>query len=300
MKRMKLSFKQRNAWTGRMFVLPWVIGFMLFFLIPFVKSLYYSFMDLSYGEKGLEMKSVGFDNYIFAFTKDPDFVTVLSGTVVNMLYEVPVIVLFALLIGVILNQNFKGRTVARAVFFLPVIVTSGVIITLFKADAYNSLISQGNAQASIMFQSSGLQQLLANYKLPMWVIQFFTQTINNIFNLSWRSGVQILLFIAGLKTIPPSVYEAARVEGAGGWISFWKITLPMISPIILANVIYTVVDSFTDYSNYLMRMISDAAFVQVRYAYSSALSWIYFVIVFIIIGLINALMSRKVFYMTNH
>lgn len=300
MSKKKMSFRQRRAWTGRLFILPWFIGILLFFAVPLMKSIWYSFQDMNFGNGGhLELDFIGLDNFVYAFTKDPDFVTVLMQTVGNIVYQVPVIILFSLFVAIILNQEFHGRVLARAIFFLPVIVTSGVIISILNQDSYSNMISQGNASSAFMFQSSGLQQMMIDNKVPEAIVNYMTNIINNIFNLTWKSGVQILLFLAGLKTISPQLYEAAKVEGATGWESFWKITFPMISPMILANTIYTIIDSFTDYSNYIIQMINNAAFQQLRYGYSSAIAWIYFIVVLVILGIVSLLIGRKVFYQSN-
>ena len=286
-----------RANAGRTFILPWFIGIILFFLIPFVTSIVYSFHDLSFADGGrLTLDFVGFDNFAYAFTKDPDFMTVLGRTVLDIIYQVPIIVFFALFIAIILTQNFRGRVIFRAIFFLPVIITSGVIIYILNQDAFSGMISSSNGSSAMMFQSSGLADMLIESKVPTVITSYVSTIINNIFNLTWKSGVQILLFIAALKNISSSLYEAAKVEGASGWETFWKISFPMISPILFANIIYTIIDSFTDYNNYIIQMINNAAFSQIRYGYSSAISWIYFIVIFIIILIVSFIVGKKVYY----
>jgi ABC-type sugar transport system permease subunit len=284
--------------TGRVFVLPWVIGFLLFFLVPVIVSIKYSFAEISIGSNGLDELFIGFKNFIEAFTKDTTFPIILYRSLIN-LYQLPIVIVFALFIAIFLNQEFKGRIIARVVFFLPVIITSGVIIFLLRTDSFGNIIAQGDAQAMASFQNIGLQKVLLDAKLPIGIVSFFTMAVSDILNLAWKSGVQILLFLAGLKTVSSSLYEAATVEGASGWMCFWKITLPVISPVILANSIYTIIDSFTDYNNDVIRTINEYAFKNLRYGYACATAWIYFVLIAVILVIVYLLVFKKVFYMSN-
>lgn len=280
-----------------MFISPWLIGFTFFFLRPMIQSLIFTFQKIKIGPKGFETSFVGLDNYFFAFFKDPNFVRLFSDAIKNMAYEVPIIVIFSLFIAVILNQKFKGRGLARAIFFLPVIITSGVIIQILKEDVLAQAMN--GAETVYMFKTAGLTELLYKSGLNNGIIKYFTDIIGKIFDLTWKSGVQILLFLASLQSISRSLYEASNVEGATAWESFWKITFPMVSPIILVNIIYSVIDSFTDYGNKVMQLIYTAANIQLRYEYSATLSWIYFISVFVIVGLVVGLISKKIFYMVD-
>ncbi len=294
-----LTNLRRRAWTGRLFVLPWALGFLLFFARPLVQSLVFSFQNISVEARGYVATPAGVANYVFAFVQDPEFVRTLLAAMQNMAYEVPLILLFSLFIAVILNQNFRGRVLARAVFFLPVVVTSGIVMAILREDIFARQIQSGNAQAAYVFRASGLQEILVTSGLDYRIVGYFTNVVNRIFEMAWKSGVQILLFLAGLHTIPPSSYEAAQMEGATAWESFWKITFPLISPLILVNVIFTVIDSFTDYGNRVMQMIYDVAFRQIRFGYGAAIAWIYFLWVFAVIGIVNVLVSRRTFYMVD-
>lgn len=294
-----LTNEGRRAWTGRLFVLPWVLGFFLFFARPLVQSLVFSFQTISVDPQGLIARPAGIDNYAFAFVQDPAFARSLLEAMQNMAYEVPLIMFFSLFIAVILNQRFAGRTVARAVFFLPVVVTSGIVIAILREDIFARQIQSGNAQAAYVFRASGLQDMLVAAGLDYRLVNYFTNVVNRIFDMAWKSGVQILLFLAGLHTIPPSSYEVAQMEGATGWESFWKITFPLISPLILVNAVFTIIDSFTDYGNRVMQMIYDVAFRQIRFGYGAAIAWIYFLFVFAMLGLVNVLLSRRTFYLVE-
>ena len=287
---------RRRAWTGRLFVLPFTLGFLLLFLYPSLESLRYSFSSVSFADGIFSVSWLGVDHYVFAFTRDSQFPVLLADTFKNMALQVPVILLFSLFIAMILNQKFHGRMLARAVFFLPVIVTSGIIISLLNEDIFNQTIQTGNQQSTMIFQATGLQQMLISLRIPTTVITTLTEMVSTIFDMLWRSGVQILIFLAAMQGVPTQLYEAARIEGATGWESYWKITFPMISPLIFTCLVYTIIDTFTDYSNELMLTIQQMAFEQLRYAYACAMAWIFFVLVALVIAVVNWVVGRYVFY----
>jgi ABC-type sugar transport system permease subunit len=296
----KRPYERRREWIGRLFLLPWLIGASTFFIVPLIQSLIFSFQSIKITSEGFSATWVNFDNYIYAFTKDPDYLKVLAGALQNMAYEVPIIVIFSLFIAVILNQKFRGRTLARAIMFLPVIVSSGIIISILKGDVFaQSVIKDGGTEAAFMFKGTGIQNILIAANLDVSIINIVMSFINKIFDTLWKTGIQILLFISSLQSVPRSAYEAAQVEGSTAWETFWLITFPLVSPMILVNIIYSIVDSFTDYANPVLQTINNTAFGELRYAYSSALAWVYFISIFAIIGLVNLLISRKVFYMAN-
>lgn len=296
-KRSKMSgLARRRAWTGRLFVMPFTIGFLFLFLYPALESLRYSFSNVSFSGGVFSVSWLGVDHYVFAFTRDANFPVLLADTFKNMAMQVPVILLFSLFIAMVLNQKFRGRMLARAVFFLPVIVTSGIIISLLNEDIFNQTIQTGNQQSTAIFQATGLQQMMIALRVPTTVITTLTEMVSTIFDMLWRSGVQILIFLAAMQGVPVQVYEAARIEGATGWESYWKITFPMISPLIFTCLVYTIIDTFTDYSNELMLTIQQMAFEQLRYAYACAMAWIFFVLVAIVIVVVHWAVGRYVFY----
>ncbi|MGN0492597.1 MAG: carbohydrate ABC transporter permease [Acutalibacteraceae bacterium] len=281
-------------------MLPFVIGATVFFVIPLIQSLIFSFEEIKISSKGFASEFVFFENYLFAFTKDPDYLKILATSLQNMLYEVPIIVIFSLFIAIILNQNFKGRTVARAIMFLPVIISSGIIITILKEDVFaQTILKQGSADASFIFQGTGIEGVLRAANLNEDIIEICMNVIGRIFDTLWKTGVQILLFLSILQSVPRTCYEVAQVEGSTAWETFWLITFPLVSPMILVNIVYTIVDSFSDYANPVLQTINDTAFSQMRYGYSSALAWIYFICVFLIIGLVFLVLKKRVFYMAG-
>lgn len=302
MKKHSIGRKAGNsgAWAGRLFILPWFIGMLLFFGLPLIQSLINSFQDVTIGKSGFVAKWVGLANYIRIFTRDPDYVKILAGAIKDMLVQVPIIIIFSLFIAVILNRPFRGRVWARAIMFLPVIVSTGVVMSILKGDVYaQSVMNEGASSGGAMFHSSGFQEMLQNAGVNLSVINLIVGFINTFFDTVWKTGVQTVLFLSSLQAIPRSAYEAASVEGSTEWETFWLITFPLVSPMILVNIVYTVVDSFTDYGNPVLQYITGAAFSEYEYAYSASLAWIYFLSLLVIVGLTCFIAGKKVFYMSD-
>ena len=293
MPKKKMTLARKNAFYGRMFVLPFVIGFLFLFIVPFIQSFIFSFEDVKI-DQGLKGTFTGLKNYKEAFTIDPNFVREFVNGIQNMLYQVPLIMVYSIFCALLIKEKFFGRTAVRAVFFLPVIIASGVLMQILKEDVF----SRGavNGQTVYLFFGGGLEGMFAQLGIPEAITAYFNQVIARVFDLTWKSGVQILLFVSGLYSISPQLYEAAKIEGATGWQSLWKVTIPMLSPVILLNLIYSIIDNFTDYTNAIIRMINSVAMKEMRYGYSSALSWIYFLAVLAMIGIVMLLLRKKVFY----
>ena len=204
---------------------------------------------------------------------------------------------FSLFIALLLNQKFRGRTLARAVFFLPVLVATGPVIAVIKGDIADNGVS-GAEQFSALFQTDLVDELLeflGIYNLSEELTTTIQTITSDIFNLIWSAGIQILIFLAALQQIPTSAKEAASMEGATGWEFFWKITFPMISPMILANLIYSVIDNFVDSENPAMQVVMVQS-RELRYGLSAAMAWVYFLIVALALALIVGLVSKFVFY----
>ncbi len=196
--------------------------------------------------------------------------------------------------ALIINGKFRGRTLVRAIFFLPVICGSGLILEILQGDAMSNSILSGT-RSSMLFQTSGLENMLMNMGMAQELVDTMMGIVNNIFVLTWKSGIQILLFLAGLQTVSPSLYESAKIEGATSWETFWKVTFPMIGPMLVLNLIYTVIDSFTDYGNAVMQYIYTFG-KSLDFSYSAALSWIYFVLVLLVVGVVYFFVNRRIAY----
>ncbi len=294
----KSSLAARRNMKGYIFILPWFIGFVFLFARPLFSALRYSFYTITF-KQPIEYTFAGLSYYQEAFIKDTNFLPNLGSALEAMLYEVPLILAFSLAIAYILNSDFIGVTAFKSIFFLPVIIASGIAITLIRGDAYASEITESVTTVGMFGGSSGMEAILIKANVPASIVSFIQEIIDTIFDLTWKSGIQILVFLAAFKSIPKSFYEASQIEGATGWESFCKITFPMISPMLLTNIVYTIIDTFTDQSNPVINYINSVMSSQsgkMDISYSSALSWIYFVIVFAIIMLVYWIVNRRVNY----
>ena len=296
------SLDARKARSGYLFVLPFILGIILIYLPILIDSVWFSFNNIKTemvnGSAVLKLEFVGFEHYVAAF-KTQAFTEALLSTLQQLLFEVPAIIVFSLFIAVVLNQKMLGRAVFRAIFFVPVIISTGVMASIDAADVMKNATGDGINDGS--GQSTGneiislldVQALFSSMKVGTELVSYVVQLVNNVYNIINYSGVQMLIFLAGLQSISPSIYEACQIEGATGWETFWKITFPMISPMILVNGIYTVIDSFTRTSNSVMSYINKFAGLEGQ---KIAMSWIYFLIVLLIIGVVALIASSFVFY----
>ena len=294
--RKKLAYEKRKALYGYGFIGLWMIGTLFFFLIPLVKSLWYSFNEVSIGEGKMLTSFVGLDKFDYVLTVDENYADYLKDTLLETLWKTPLVVVFSLFIAVILNQKFKGRTFARAVFFLPVIIATGPVYKIINGDM-DSTGNTGAGQFSTMFSTDlvgELMQFLGIYGLSDNMSTLIQTVADNIFGIVWSAGIQILIFLAALQNIPPSAKEAAQMEGATAWEYFWKITFPYVSPFILANLIFTVVDSFTSPTNKVMGRILDMK-EDWKFGEASAMAWIYFLIVLVAIGIITSIVNKFIY-----
>jgi len=294
----RLSAEKRKSLAGFLFVLPWILGVATFFIRPLIESITYSLSDVGLAQNGLRIEPIGFENYISLFTSDPDFMRMFTETLGSMLYRVPLIIVLSIFISILLNQNFPGRLLYRVVFFLPVIVASGYMFNIITGDAARTIMQSDSGAQSTLFSTGAMRELLLQFGVSETIQDSLLGYASSIFNLLWCSGVQILLFLAGLQGIPGYLREVADMEGITSWQYFWKITFPMLSPIILLNTIYTIVDGFTDASNALMEKIYDLS-MGMQFSISAAMSWTYFFAVLIIVGLLYLIIGRKVFYMNS-
>ncbi|AEE95249.1 carbohydrate ABC transporter permease [Mahella australiensis] len=281
----KLTLEQKRSMEGYVFITPWIIGFATFIAYPFFESLWLSFHKVT-EVANLESEWTGWANYINAFIVDINFLPNFIMTVNNTLINTPLIIVFALFIAILLNRDIKLKAFFRAAFFLPVLLGTGFILQQLLGQGVNQqALTRGIAIPEEFFVYLG--PTVASY------VQGFFDRLTLIL---WKSGVQIILFLAGLQGISASLYESARCDGASEWEMFWQITLPMISPVILLNIIYTLIDSFTDVSNPIVDYVINVAFRQLNFGYGAALGWIYFIFVFIVVAVIFLISKRFVYY----
>lgn len=295
LRRRPLSYETKKRYYAYGFIALWLVGLVFYFFRPLIAMLRYTVSDIEFTETGYRLVSVGFREFDRALRTDNKFVQQLVGSIGTMLYQVPIILFFSLAVALLLNRPFRGRTVARAVFFIPVIVTSGAVLSVLSGSGTSGENSLLQTQTNNMFSVTGSSEILYELGLPQQVTELLVDTANDIFGLSWRSGVQILILLAALQTVAPQLYEAARVEGATGWDTFWKLTVPSISPMLLLCLVYSVIDSFVDNDNVLIRYIR-SYMGQLDVEYSSTMVLLYSAVVFAIVGLVFLLTRRLVFY----
>ena len=277
---------------GLMFVLPWIIGLIMFFFLPIFQSLFYSFCSVVITSDGVITTWVGLENYHEILKVDPNYTTWLSESVLNFAYSLPIILVLSLVLAMILNQKFRGRIFFRALYFLPVIIATGKVMSLIFTTTDESLTSMGTSAG----MSSGLisvEDLTGALNLSNEIAEFVSTAINNIFNLIWSCGIQVVLFLSGLQSIPPILYEASKVEGATKWEEFWFITFPMLSRITLLVGVFTMVELFINERNPLIEQIY-SKIRSAQYDVSSAMIWFYFLIVIAIMGLVMLLFNKFV------
>lgn len=298
MKRNKSSrLIRRQQRAGYLFVLPWVLGFIIFFLEPFLTSMWYTLNDVTMGSGGMQTTFVGFANFRHLLLEDSKFLMNLGTVIADMVKQVLVCTILSLFVAVLLIQDFRGRTIYRAIFFLPIIMTSGAVYSMISRSVGSSALSgAGNAY---LYSGTSIATLMYEGGVSIMVIRIIMAIVDGIFEMLVNCGVPILLYISGLQKIPASAYEAARIEGANGWDIFWKITVPKISPIIFLNVVYCIVDACTaygkeKYGNVMMKAIQEMGFGQtMKFGMSSAMAWLYFLVIAFFLLLSYLLIGRK-------
>ena len=288
------SFEKKKRRIGYAFIASWLIGFFLLYAKPLVESLVYTFHTLKVTSSGFEMTPAGLDNHRYAFFSDPDFLRILLTSLKDILYQTPTILVFSLLIALLLNPKFRGRGLMRAVFFLPVIIASGVVINIINGDVM-STVMMSSEKSGQLFEVDAFYEMLIGMGLSESLVSTIVGVANNIFELSWQSGIQITLILAGLQSISPTLYEAAAMDGGTKWEVFWFITFPMLTPILMVALIYTVVEMFTNYSNPVMQKILEYG-NKLNFAYSSTIAWLYFLVIAVLLALVFLLFGRRVVY----
>lgn len=292
----KKTLAQKNAIAGYLFISPFILGFISFMVIPIIESIQMSFSEVRINQ-GFTMKYMGLANYKKVLFVDPEFNRLLSEEVLRMVLEVPAIIIFSFFIAILLNQKFKGRGFVRSIFFLPVILSSGVMVGL----EFNNALLQG--MKDVIQESSSatsitgvLEEILGQMDVGSGFVSYILAIVDKVYDIAIASGIQIIIFLSGLQTISQSMFEAAKIEGCTAWESFWKITFPMISSLILVNIIYSIIDFFIRTDNQVMERISETMLANMDYGFSSAMAWIYFIVVMVIVATASLLISKKVYY----
>ena len=282
-----LSYMERRARKGYLFMLPLFFGLALVFIPSLVRTVIFSFNEITIGSFGYKLTFQGWQYYQTALTKDPQIVPDMVASLRTLLINIPIILIFSLFIATLLNQRFRGRLIARMIFFLPVILTTGVLVR-FDAPAMN-LVSQtvDTGSDSSLALVGGLSSMLASLNFSDTLTGIISSAVSNIYSVVTASGIQIFIFLAGLQEIPRSLYEAAAVEGCNKWELFWKITFPMIMPQMTINAVYTIVDSFTDPTG-IFTYISELG-TQQQYSLATAASILYLICLGVVIAAVMAI-----------
>lgn len=273
-----------KAHYGRICVFPWVIGLVLFFGLPIIQSVIYSFSKVSLTTGGLKTSFVGLKNFKYIFAQDADYLDYIAAAVVKFLYSFPVIIIISLILALMLNQKFRGRIFFRALYFLPVIIASGAVLEVILSSVSEG-VSNIKTDESVAMAMFDVNEIVESLGLPQKLGDYFVTVINGIMNMIWSCGVQTVLFISGMQTIPPLLYEVSKVEGATKWEEFWFITFPSLSQVTLLVIIYTMVEQFTSSRNPMI----NAMYTLMKggnYDETSAVLWFYFALVGIIMGIL--------------
>ena len=297
LKKKKRGIEAHNRLVGRLFILPWEIGMLFFVITPLILSVVYAFCEVNLELGGMEYDFVLLNNFKYLLTEDPYYTDTLLSSLTTLLYSVPIIISISLILGILLNQKFKGRTTMRAVFFLPVIIAAGIVLNILTTPISGQppIIQLGSGSATTMSDSANYLDataLLDGLRFPQAVTDVMSKYITMIFNLLWHSGIQIVLFISGLQTIPDSLYEVSKIEGASKWEEFWMITFPMLRDVTLLVTVFTVVEEMVSTTNDVMSN-AQSMISQQRYDLPSAMIWFYFVCVLAICGVLLVPLFRS-------
>lgn len=300
LKKKRLTIETKHNAKGYIFVTPFIIGFLLFFLYPMISSLILSFSTINNYET-FNMKWVGNQNYITALFVDTEYIPKLLQSITTTLINLVIVVVFSLFMAMILNKKIVAKGFFRSAFFLPLIIGAGFVLdTILGRNMDANFQIMAGARS---LNSGGLMSLQGiviseNFQLLLGpdIAKIIQNSLNAISNALWISGVQTIIFLGALQSIPVTYYEAGFVDGATEWDKFWLITLPMVTPTILLNSVYTLIDSFTNIDNTVIRYTLDSAFNNFRYGFGSAMSWIYFLVVSIVIGIVFLAFRRTIYY----
>lgn len=290
-----MAFAHRQKLVGFLFTVPFLVGFIFLFAVPFYQAVVISFSDLVLTPETFELQWKGWANYGYALQVHPEFSKTFTEVLVKLTTELPMIIGFSFFAATILNSDFRGRTFVRTLFFLPVILSAGVVLKMEMKD-YAQIMVTHLQQSAPFFGGAAVQSFFDAARFPAGMVDYVVDAIQALPTVIRASGVQILIFLAGLQSIPREVYEAASVEGATGWERFWLITFPMMGPLILVNIIYTIIDSFTAMNNKLVDLIRETMLRGAGYGVSMAMAMIYFAAIGLVLLAVFGLLSRRVFY----
>lgn len=280
--------RNRNKLVGLMFVLPWIIGFLVFTAYPLYRTLQFSFSRVRFLLNGTSLENIGFENYAKVLFEDPDFKLAMPSYFIQLITFVPMILIFSMLLALLLNSRLRMRKVFRAIFFLPVIIMSGPLVGNLRMMGATTLKG---------LTSFPIYKFIA-HSFPGFISAPILYIFENAILILWFSGVQILIFLSVLQKIDRNIYEASMIDGASGWQQFWKITIPTLKPFFLLNAIYTIVDVSMFSINPIIAIIKQGLFqINRGFGFSAAASWIYFIIILIAVVIAFIIFGRDKYAM---
>lgn len=301
-KRMRLSLERKQNLYGYVFILPVIIGLGFIYLPVIIQSFIYAISEITVTRaKGFQTTFVGLDNFDQALFVEENFLRTVVEAVMGIIAQIPVILIFAFFMANVLNQKFKGRTVARVIFFIPVVISTGIIAQFDQMKSALDIYSGGGkmditGSGMEMFNYGQLMNLIYTTLPNETLGDIVMGAIDGLYGVITSSGVQMLVFLSGLQSVSEAMFEAAKVEGATSWEVFWKISFPMISPLILVNLIYTVIDLFLKANNGAVVYINEKLNDTSAYALASAFSWIYMAVVLVFVGIVYLLVKKLIIY----
>ena len=303
-RRKKLSFTMQRKVSYWMMLIPFLIGILLIFGPVYINSLRFSFMNIRLlPAGGFEQIWTGLNNYRFLFLEEPNYLINVQASVLEMAVFILFITIFSLFIAVLLNRKMPGRAFFRAMFFIPVILATGFITRADMQSMIMNAIETGlrtdrvaSAVGGGVFSFSDAQQLLFTLNFSPMLTGAATTAANRIVDIINGSGIQILIFLAGLQSISPHIYESASIDGASAWETFWLITFPMITPLVFVNAFYTIINFLTMPSNLIMLQIEEYRLRMAGMGIASAMAWFYFLVVLICLAIAGLILSPYIFY----
>lgn len=285
---------KRNRY-GYLFTAPYIIGLLAFVLVPLIETVRISFSTLTVGENRYELTPVGFENYSYIFTVDPDFRKHLLSSLQNMVMLVPVVVVFSLFIASLLTKAFHGRGLVRTILFFPVIIASGAVSNLADSDYMAGTVSSSTGTMGSELASSFLS-MLGDLEISKTLVEFITTSVQGIYDIITMSAIPIVIFIAALNSISESIFEAAYIEGCSGWEVFWKIKFPLASPQILTCIVYCIIDNLNSSANPVVNTIQSVTYEQWKYGLGGAMSFTYAIIMLAILAVVYKIVNRFIVY----
>jgi len=279
-----LTLRARENLYGYAFVMIWIVGFVIFTLVPLIQTFQFSLNNVTVTATGIKMVAVQWANYSRALFTDPTFVSLLIEYAIETLVSVPIVIIFSMIIALFLNLNFKLKGFFRTIFFLPVVITSGPVI--------QELVAQGTTSVPGIADSTGITAILS--QLPSYLSGPIEYLLTSFILILWFSGVQILIYLSSLQKIDQSIYEAAAIDGASAWESFWKITLPSLSTTTLINAIYTIITLSHFSENKVIKYIYNQTYaVQGGFGYAGAMSYLFFFVLLVLLGITALILSPR-------